>query len=195
MSPSASGADLAKRANRDMPVYQSAQYARNIADSFGYGPQSMMGDSSSSYTGHPSRAYASPSGHGRPTHGSSHSISSYSAQPIPPPPQASKHPGPGARRKSDYIEHNNQAYSGYASSPPPMSPRQQIDYPQAHALAAVPQPPPAAQTQVFERYDTRPAVARSGSIRALDLVAREGDEVRYWNDVVLGLTGLKNLGK
>jgi ubiquitin carboxyl-terminal hydrolase 8 len=76
-----------------------------------------------------------------------------------------------------------------------MSPRQQIDYPQAHALAAVPQPPPAAQTQVFERYDTRPAVARSGSIRALDLVAREGDEVRYWNDVVLGLTGLKNLGK
>ncbi|RSH85154.1 ubiquitin-specific protease doa4 [Saitozyma podzolica] len=194
MSPSASGADLAKRANRDMPVYQSAQYARNIADSFGYGPQSMMGDSSSSYTGHPSRAYASPSGHGRPTHGSSHSISSYSAQPIPPPPQASIHPGPGARRKSDYIEHNNQAYSGYASSPPPMSPRQQIDYPQAHALAAVPQPPPAAQTQVFERYDTRPAVARSGSIRALDLVAREGDEVRYWNDVVLGLTGLKNLG-
>ena len=36
---------------------------------------------------------------------------------------------------------------------------------------------------------------RSGSIRGLDLVAREGDEVRYWNDIVLGLTGLKNLGK
>jgi len=47
----------------------------------------------------------------------------------------------------------------------------------------------------MERYDPRPGVVRSGSIRGLDLVAREGDEVRYWNDVVLGLTGLKNLGK
>jgi hypothetical protein len=28
----------------------------------------------------------------------------------------------------------------------------------------------------------------------MDLVAG-GDEVRYWNDIVLGLTGLKNLGK
>lgn len=34
---------------------------------------------------------------------------------------------------------------------------------------------------------------RSGSIRGLDLVAN-GDEVRYWGDVMLGLTGLKNFG-
>lgn len=47
----------------------------------------------------------------------------------------------------------------------------------------------------MEKYDTRPAVVRSGSIRALDLVAGGGDDVRYWNDVALGLTGLKNLGK
>jgi ubiquitin carboxyl-terminal hydrolase 8 len=46
----------------------------------------------------------------------------------------------------------------------------------------------------MERYDTRPAVVRSGSLRGLDLIAK-GDEVRYWNDIVLGLTGLKNLGK
>jgi len=57
------------------------------------------------------------------------------------------------------------------------------------------QPPPIAQAHGMERYDPRPGVVRSGSIRGLDLVAREGDEVRYWNDVVLGLTGLKNLGK
>jgi ubiquitin carboxyl-terminal hydrolase 8 len=32
-------------------------------------------------------------------------------------------------------------------------------------------------------------------MRGLDQVAKEGDDVQYWNDVVLGLTGLKNLGK
>jgi len=30
---SQSGGDLAKRANRDMPVYQASQYAKNITDS------------------------------------------------------------------------------------------------------------------------------------------------------------------
>ena len=119
----------------------------------------------------------------------------YSSQTaIAPPPQASIHPGPGARRRSDYVEQHNQTYSGYTSPPPPAS-RQSIDYPQAHALASVPQPPPPAQSHGLERYDMRPAVVRSGSIRGLDLVSREGDEVRYWNDIVLGLTGLKNLGK
>ncbi|WWD20590.1 hypothetical protein CI109_105066 [Kwoniella shandongensis] len=203
MSPSSSSADFSnKRANRDMPIYQSSQYAKNITESFGYGPQSMTGEPSS-YTGHqPSRSYVpSPA----PSHSHNHSqSSSYSSQTtIAPPPQASIHPGPGARRRSDYVEQHGQSYSGYpaaaspVTSPPPhSSTRPAIDYPQAHALgvaARVPQPPPAVVTPL-ERYDTRPAVVRSGSIRGLDLVAREGDEVRYWNDVVLGLTGLKNLG-
>nr|XP_019051247.1 hypothetical protein I302_01696 [Kwoniella bestiolae CBS 10118]OCF30177.1 hypothetical protein I302_01696 [Kwoniella bestiolae CBS 10118] len=184
-SPSSS-VDLTKRANRDMPLYQSAHYAKNITDSFGYAPQSMTGEPSSYISGQPSRSYApSPISHTR-------SPSNYSstATPITAPPQASIHPGPGARRRSDYLDQHGQAYSGSAGV---SSPRPAIDYPQAHALATVPQPPPAAISPM-DRYDTRPAVVRSGSIRGLDLVAREGDEVRYWNDVVLGLTGLKNLG-
>ena len=151
----------------------------------------MIGDSS--YP-HPSRSYITspPIAPSRPTHSPSHSLSSYSATSptIAPPPQASIRPGPGSRRRSEYVEQQNQPYTGFTSSP-----RGSVDYPQAHALTRVPQPPPAAQSPSFERYDTRPAVVRSGSIRGLDLVAREGDEVRYWNDVVLGLTGLKNLGK
>lgn len=152
----------------------------------------MTGESS--YTGR-QRAYVSsppplPS-HSRAHHSPSPSLSSYTS-PIAAPPQASIHPGPGARRRSDYVEQHNQAYSGYQSP----SSRPSIDYPQAHALAPnVPQPPPAAQSHVSERYDQRQTVVRSGSMRGLDQMASGGDEVRYWNDVVLGLTGLKNLGK
>ncbi|OCF30719.1 hypothetical protein I316_07605 [Kwoniella heveanensis BCC8398] len=191
MSPSSSGDFSSKRANRDMPVYQPAHYAKNIMDSFGQGPQSMTGEPSSYMGQQPSRSYVQ-------TPSSSHSrTQSNYASPsstIAPPPQASIHPGPGARRRSDYLDHSSQSYSGGgAAYTPTTSPRPAIDYPQAHALAMVPQPPPAAMSPM-ERYDTRPAVVRSGSIRGLDLVAREGDEVRYWNDVVLGLTGLKNLG-
>lgn len=104
--------------------------------------------------------------------------------PIAPPPQASIHPGPGVRRQSDYVEHHNQSYSGYTNRP--------IEYPQAHGLS--PQIPAPTASHALERYDARPAVLRSGSVRGLDLVANQGDEVRYWNDVVLGLTGLKNFG-
>nr|XP_018259897.1 uncharacterized protein I303_07969 [Kwoniella dejecticola CBS 10117]OBR82055.1 hypothetical protein I303_07969 [Kwoniella dejecticola CBS 10117] len=185
-----SSVDLTKRANRDMPVYQSAHYAKNITDSFGYAPQSMTGEPSSYISGQPSRSYApSPISHTR-----SPSNYSSSATPIAAPPQASIHPGPGARRRSDYLDQHGQTYSGSALTTAP-SPRPAIDYPQAHALSSanLAQPPPAA-INPMDRYDTRPAVVRSGSIRGLDLVAREGDEVRYWNDVVLGLTGLKNLG-
>lgn len=151
----------------------------------------MSGESS--YTGR-HRGYVSspPPANPRAHHASSASLSSYNTStPIAPPPQASIHPGPGARRRSDYVEQHNQAYSGYQSH----HTRPSIDYPQAHALAQVPQPPPAAQGHHSERYDTRPSVVRSGSIRGLDLVAREGDDVPYWNDISLGLTGLKNLGK
>ncbi|EIW69824.1 hypothetical protein TREMEDRAFT_30214 [Tremella mesenterica DSM 1558] len=179
--PSISNGDAAtKRANREMPVYQSSQYAKNISESFGYAniPQSMIGETS--YTGHPSSSrYPIPSPVRSP-----HS-SAYSSTPIAPPPQATLHPGPGARRKSDYVEQHNQPYSGYTQS------RNSFDYPQTHSL---PQPPPPVQTHSLERYDPRPSVVRSGSIRGLDLVARETGDVKYWDDVSLGLTGLKNLG-
>jgi len=127
----------------------------------------------------------------RPNHSPSPSLSQYASPSIAPPPQASIHPGPGARRRSDYVEQHNQSYSGYT----PSSSRPSIDYPQAHALAHVPQPPPAAQSHPSERSDPRAHVVRSSSMRGLDQVARDGDELPYWNDVVLGLTGLKNLGK
>ena len=180
-------------------MYQSSQYAKNITDSvslgtrpvvaladcefaYGHGPQSMTGETS--YTGHQassSRHHASP----LPLRSPPSSQSSYQAHAIAPPPPASIHPGPGSRRKSDYVEQHNQPYSGYSPQA-----RSSFDYPQAHALA----PPPPAQTHALERYDPRPNVVRSGSIRGLDLVARDSGDVRYWDDVSLGLTGLKNLG-
>ncbi|ORY35841.1 hypothetical protein BCR39DRAFT_512474 [Naematelia encephala] len=197
LSPSRSADSIAKRANRDVPVYQSAQYAKNITDSFGYGhtPQSMTGENQTSHqSSH--RPYVTSAQLPRPSHSASPSLSSSAyasgSTPITVPPPATQHPGIGSRRRSNLIEQHGQPYSGYATSPP-LSSRQSIDYPQAHALSSI-QPPPAAQAHALERYDARPSVVRSGSIRGLDLVAREGDEVRYWNDVVLGLTGLKNLG-
>lgn len=137
----------------------------------------------------PSRSYVSspPTGHHRPSHSTS---SNYNSPSIAPPPQASIHPGPGVRRQSDYVEHHNQSYSGYV--PPSSSARQPIDYPTPHGLSH-PQLPPMAASHVLERQDQRPAVPRSTSIRGLDLVAN-GEAVRYWNDVMLGLTGLKNFG-
>lgn len=144
----------------------------------------------------PSRSYVtSPPTAG---HRASHSTSSHYNSPstIAPPPQASIHPGPGVRRQSDYVEHHNQAYSGYMSPNSTSSSRQpkSIDYPTPHGLAlSHPQPPPPTAAHSLERYDARPAVPRSTSIRGLDLVAN-GDEIRYWNDVMLGLTGLKNFG-
>lgn len=195
--PPPGGREQAKRSNRDKPVYQSSHYATNITDSFGSSahPQSMTGSksfhSSHHYMSSPQIPHTlSPP---RPTHRTSGSLSSYDNHtPIASPPPASIRPGPDSRRRSDYVEQHNQPYSGY---PSPGGRQTSIDYPQAHSLGAMPQVPPATQAHSLERYDARPSVIRSGSIRGLDLVASQGDEVRYWNDVVLGLTGLKNLGK
>jgi ubiquitin carboxyl-terminal hydrolase 8 len=39
-------------------------------------------------------------------------------------------------------------------------------------------------------------IRRAPSMRAQEMMNQgSSDEIRYWNDVVLGLTGLKNLGK
>lgn len=98
------------------------------------------------------------------------------------------------------------------------SPRASIDYPQTHALAKVPVPmPPPAIARPMERYDAYTSahaqslvptasgygklppqgqVTRSQAMRGLDSVSAGGkDKVGYWRDVVLGITGLKNLGK
>jgi len=132
---------------------------------------------------------ASPPVPSRPTHMATSSMSSYhTAQPpIAPPPRASIHPGAGTRRQSSY---DNQQYSGAFSGPH----RPSIDYPQAHALAQVPQPPPVAASHSLERVDRLPQTARTTSLRATDqLTANSG--VRYWSNSKLGITGLKNLGK
>lgn len=133
----------------------------------------------------PSRSYITSPVIGHHRHSQSTS-SNYNSPSIAAPPQASIHPGPGVRRQSDYVEHHNQTYSGYV---PPSSSRQPIDYPTPHGLA-LPQP---TASHALERQDHRPAVPRSTSIRGLDLVVN-GETVKYWNDVVLGLTGLKNFG-
>ncbi|WVQ85882.1 hypothetical protein IAT38_008050 [Cryptococcus sp. DSM 104549] len=224
MSPTTADSAV-KRSNREMPVYQPAPYAKTITENLGYTTQSMTGEPSRSYVSHShtqSQPYPTPHQPQpkpyAPHHGHTSSYSSHGA--IAAPPQASIHPGPGARRRSDYVEHSGQHYSGSASpaqppqagyftSPPPgpgpgglVSPRQNIDYPQAHALANVPMPPPAV-AKPMERYDYTqqgPAVAqgqlkRSDVHRGLSAVANQrGEKVEYWEDVVLGITGLKNLG-
>ena len=138
----------------------------------------------------PSRSYASSPPTSGPSHRPTNSLSAYNSASIAPPPQASIHPGPGPRRQSGYVEHHNQSYSGYM----PSQSRQPIDYPTPHGLShSHPQPPPPTAAHSLERYDARPNVPRSSSIRELALVAN-GEEVRYWGDVMLGLTGLKNFG-
>lgn len=143
----------------------------------------------------PSRPPAMP----RASHASSNSISSnYSAQvyappslnrsdsfsnyatptSIAPPPRASVHTSAMTRRQSS-------GYMDYQS--PGNQPR--IDYPQAHALVRVPQPPPAAASHSLERQDQRVPVRLPPRT---DQFSETG--VRYWRDTKLGLTGLKNLG-
>lgn len=154
-----------------------------------------------SYSGHHVSAPSYPTSpppqqHARPpvprtSHAQSNSISTYSTAPgIAPPPRASIHPGAGTRRQSGYLD-NSQQYSGFGASSRPS-----IDYPQAHALALVPQPPPAAATHSLERHDQRPAgqVVRSTAARPIDHFTSSSG-VRYWRNSKLGLTGLKNLGK
>jgi ubiquitin carboxyl-terminal hydrolase 8 len=144
------------------------------------------------YANSPPRAAAAPTPPAVPPrgHGYSNSVSSYtSAQPgIAPLPRASIHPGAGTRRQSSY---DNQQYSGAFNGPT----RASIDYPQAHALAQVPQPPPAAASHSLDRIDARPHHARNSSLRVTDQQLIPNSGVRFWTNSKLGITGLKNLGK
>ncbi len=151
-------------------------------------PQSMSG-MQSGYTGRPLPTIS---------HKSGQSISSYqspttgsSSGPTPPPAAATR--PEVSRRRSDYVEQHNQAYSGYTL---PSSPsRRSLEYPSV-AGRSIPQPPPVAATPQHDRQDIRPRQHRSASVMSYEGLANvSSDEVVYWNDVAVGMSGLKNLGK
>lgn len=111
------------------------------------------------------------------------SFSNYATQTnIAPPPRASVHTSAMTRRQSS-------GYMDYQSAP---GNQPRIDYPQAHALVRVPQPPPVAASHSLERQDQRVPVRMPPQQRNADQFSETG--VRYWRDTKLGLTGLKNLG-
>lgn len=148
-------------------------------------PQSMAGYGSQ-YSGQP----MIPSSIGA---GPSRTSSSYDRPlengPKPPPP-ISNSPGPISRKRSDYLEHHNQPYSGYTSH---TARKPSLDYPNL----AHPQVPPAAATTHMERHESRPQPPRSASIISFDALSKlpDQDDMLYWGDVPLGISGLKNLGK
>lgn len=124
---------------------------------------------------------------------SAYSSSPYASAAPTPPPLASTSPGPLSRKRSDYVDQHNKPYSGYQGH----APRASVDYPQVHHHhPSIPQPPPAAATSSSERQD-RPRADRSASIISFDGLSRlpESDDMMYWNDAALGISGLKNLGK
>ncbi|WOO79490.1 Ubiquitin carboxyl-terminal hydrolase 4 [Vanrija pseudolonga] len=179
---------LAKKQSREAPAYhQSSQYARGITENSMTGAHASSASISSlAYAGYDASRPAQSPSLPRTSHASSASISSYNApSAIAPPPRASIHPGAGARRQSGYLD--SQGYSGHTTTSRPS-----IDYPQPHALAQVPQPPPAVATHSLERQDPRP-MPRTVSTRSVDQLAPNYG-VRYWRNTKLGLTGLKNLG-
>jgi hypothetical protein len=49
----------------------------------------------------------------------------------------------------------------------------------------------------LDRQDTRPRAHRSASVISYEGLANmpTADQVAYWNDVAVGMSGLKNLGK
>lgn len=76
-----------------------------------------------------------------------------------------------------------------------------ISHPPPSVQSTLPQPPPVAATPPLERHSSRGALVRSGSLsfptlsEEGKLVQSGGNEVTYWGDEVVGLSGLKNLGK
>lgn len=59
----------------------------------------------------------------------------------------------------------------------------------------VPQPPPAAATPTLERHNSRASLVRSNSINMSSGYKDGTDEVTYWGNEIVGMSGLKNLGK
>ncbi|GHJ88910.1 hypothetical protein NliqN6_5312 [Naganishia liquefaciens] len=182
---------------RDTGVYRSSAYSRNITDNFNppY-PQSMVG-LAPSYNGQPLIPHSSSASATTRSQPSAYSSSPYASAAPTPPPLASTSPGPLSRKRSDYVDQHNKPYSGYQGH---HASRASVDYPQIHHHhhphhPSIPQPPPAAATSSSERQD-RPRPDRSASIISFDGLSRlpESDDMLYWNDAALGISGLKNLG-
>jgi ubiquitin carboxyl-terminal hydrolase 8 len=150
-------------------------------------PQSMAGYTGA-YNGQPLIPSHLPTGSSR---YSSNYSSSPDGGPKPPPPvSANASPGPLSRRRSDYLEQHNQPYTGYMdrSSRPST-----VTYPNL----SQPQMPPPAASSGSSRQETRPQPPRSESIISFDGLSKlpDQDDMLYWSDVALGISGLKNLGK
>lgn len=174
-----------------LPGQRNGMYSRTIADNVSVDPLALSPVSADAsvpqFGSHPSTSYQSqpliPSHAPKSRSGSISKYDGYGGVPVPPP------PGHLARKRSDYIDHHNRDYSGYVSP----SPAKSIDYPQPGAGVKT---PPLAVTTSLER-DSRPQANRSASIISFDGLSKlpDLDDVVYWNDVALGISGLKNLGK
>ncbi|KAJ9119135.1 hypothetical protein QFC22_003626 [Naganishia vaughanmartiniae] len=176
---------------RETGVYRSSGYSRNITDNFNAPyPQSMAG-LGPGYTGQPMIPNSMVSATSRSSQPSAYGKNAYTGTAPTPPPLASSSPGPLSRKRSDYVDQHNQAYSGYQNH----TSRPSMDYPQI-GVSSIPQPPPAAATSSSERQESRPRADRSASIISFDGLSKlpESDDMMYWNDVALGISGLKNLG-
>lgn len=59
----------------------------------------------------------------------------------------------------------------------------------------IPQPPPLAATPSLERHNSRSSLVRSSSMSLGGPGGGRDDSVTYWGNEVVGMSGLKNLGK
>ncbi|KAG7094165.1 hypothetical protein E1B28_007776 [Marasmius oreades] len=114
------------------------------------------------------------------------------------PPQASINPSL-SRRRSDYIDQSQEAVSGLHRPP--------IEYPELPSQHTI-RPPPAVASPALERQENRPWISQSYTSPPLPSPAPASGKlaaptpprinsdwpVRYWSDVSIGMSGLKNLG-
>jgi hypothetical protein len=105
----------------------------------------------------------------------------------------------------DYPTLSPSSSSSLDRPPPQVAPHRKssmsISHPPSSVTSSLPQPPPVAATPPLERNASRGALVRSGSLSFPTLsedgklVQSSGNEVTYWGDEMVGLSGLKNLGK
>jgi len=124
------------------------------------------------------------------------------------PPPASLNPVPfSTRRQNDYFDQTHELLSGLNHQTSAVSGvRGPIDYPEL-----MPKPPPLAASSALGRQDQRPRVLPPGpSVLTSPVLSHSGGNVSmngepkpprlgdypvtYWADVMVGLSGLKNLG-
>lgn len=116
-----------------------------------------------------------------------------SAATITQPQAASVNPFPISRRRSEYAEQGQHAYSGSISLAKP------IDYPQLSAQHVLP-PPPRAATPSSTRSPVKQAPPFPSLQQAYQLpnqnlrMIRSEYPINYWRDEQIGISGLRNLG-